>query len=234
MTFLETCQRTYRELGIGQTPPSTVVDASGEWLLVVQWVREANREVVMLNMDDNDATWRFMWDRGSFLAQYTGSGYAKDYDLSGVTPRIFSVRRDSWTAFKTSDGESKEYKVQFIPYRDYQRSFSFGSARTTTGTPTVVTQLPDGTYRFYPTPASQYTFRFDYLKAPASLTADADELNIPQDYEQILVYRAQWSYADYMQDSFLRQTAMQKYGEVLRQMLWNELTEEDQLVVRPE
>ena len=50
MTYLELCQTLRREAGVSGVGPASVVDQSGEYLRLVEWIKAAWTEIQLLRI----------------------------------------------------------------------------------------------------------------------------------------------------------------------------------------
>ena len=212
MTFLEILQRTAQLAGMAV--PTTTLGQSGEVARLLVYIAQAYNEI-----QTQPYKFRFMWARGEF--ETTAS--TKDYDPS-TTP-IDEVDPDSWTIFKTSDGESTEVELDFMRWVDFRANYGVGTV--TAGDPSVVTIMPNKNIRLYPTPDDAFKVQFDYYRTVDTLSGDTDEPILPSKYHDLIVYDAVTKYGKYEESQIVMVTNAADYEALRNDMLWTEIVEEE-------
>jgi hypothetical protein len=183
VNFLELCQTLRREAGVSGIGPSSVVDQSGEYRRLVEWVKAAWTEIQLLRSD-----WRFMWAQGAFntaagVADYTQGDMAVEADYFDLG------------SFVLTDALGQKRTLRYVPYQTWKASIAAGAPAN--NTPTMVTDLPNESVRLTVTPDAIYPVTFDYYRAPQTLALNADEPWLPERYHMLIVYKAMMYYAGY-------------------------------------
>lgn len=192
--FLTLCQDVFREVGAAGVAPTTTVGANGEWLRIVNWVRDAELEIQNLNTD-----WRWLRKTLSF---YTGT-----QNQTG----IFTTLNGAVSAFPTDlaawDLKNGVWQILppnntfFAPLMVYEWETVKNQVFDTTdfAQPWRVIIMPDNTLRFDLIPDQSYQCQTEYRAVPYSIgtsgTPDTDVSNIPARYaNQLIVAWAQLKY----------------------------------------
>lgn len=183
MTFLELCQTLRRECGVSGTGPTSVVGQTGEYLRLVEWIKQAWREIQEMRDD-----WAFMWAPGAFT---TSIGVA-DYTQAaiGVTARRFDL-----DSFVLTDGDGAKRLLHRVPYPLWRDLYSRSTLDN--NVPTYLTDLPNGSLRLTTPPDGAYPVSFDYYRETQVLAANSDEPLLPTRYHDIIWIKAMQYYAGY-------------------------------------
>lgn len=190
-TYLQLCQDAARESGtvpnIGE--PTTTTGASGRLLRITKWVTEAYNDI-----QRQRNTWRWLYEdfSGSLI-----SG-TREYNAAslGITSRFSRWvsegprGRDLFTIYLPADGQDTEGFLQLKDYRDFRVTAGVGSNVSLEQKPVWITIDPKNQLQFYPTPDAAYTVRGVYYKGPQTLSSDADVPEMPEEFHQIIVWRA--------------------------------------------
>lgn len=190
-TFLELVQQTAEDSGTAPfgSAPSTVTSQSGRNLQFVNWVRRAWKDVQRARSD-----WRWM------EAEFSGSTVAstREYQSSdlGISSRFArwlhhdDLGDDTFSLYLPANGQSTEGYLCFLDWPDFRRICQIGSSATREGKPHYITVTPERKLAFYPTPDDAYTLRGRYMRSPQTLTEDGDIPEMPDQFHQIIVWRA--------------------------------------------
>lgn len=208
-TFLQLCQNMRSEAGISGTGPSTVLGQSGMYERVVNWVRKATKSIQQIHWN-----WEFLWAQSTIVVNESTPG-TFDRDLVHALP-IKQVDKDSFWCFNPAQGEEHEWRLRYYEYEDFRRIFEQGVPQITR--PTAVTIMPNNTIRLNVQPDLAYHVKLDYYKQPDSLTNNTDVPTIPEEYEDIILYRALMDYARYENAPEILQSAMFEYNTLLASM----------------
>lgn len=191
-TFLEICQRFVRETRISRSAsllPTTVLNQTGQMRMVVDWCADAWVDIQNLRPD-----WRFKRRTAQFVTVNGQQTYTPEQ--AGIDPETFGHWiPDSFRNWVTSVGEASEMFMRDLPYAQWRDGYQFGTTRTTTSRPTVITVLPNNSLGLGLPPTGDYTVFGDYYTAPIRMEADEDipELPIQHSY-MLIVYEAMLSY----------------------------------------
>lgn len=194
MNFLELCQDFYRENASLSGVIASVEDQTGEALRVVNHVKKAYRSI-----QNAYADWDFMRADVTFNTTAAKQTYtASEAGLSSAVfgEWMFSPYSKQWRCYITSMGVADEQPVRYMPYDDFKRQYLFGAQRSTAGRPLVITQKPDRTLVFWPTPDAIYTVVGEQYRAPYELAANDDTPIFAARFHDAIVYRALMLYGE--------------------------------------
>lgn len=227
-TYLSLAQELARQ--VGTTVPAAVTSQTGEALRLVNWINEAYRKVWTLHEGDRGDSWKWIWAEGSFNIAAAVSGTDDERTYTPAT--VFDdFDRNSLRIYKTATGESDESTLAYVPYKNWGARAEIGVVPT--ARPSQFTILPNGNIRFDAYPDAQYTIVLDYRKLFTALAANTDEPLMPDKYRFVIVYKAKEYYAIWEEAEAMKADANRQYIELLRDMEWTQLPEDD-VVVRPE
>lgn len=212
LTFLQLATRTRQECGIAGDGPSAVTSQAGIYGKIVNWVLSAHEEIQM-----KSPFWRFDW------AQYTGvlaaqQSHSPTTDFS-ISARVWDRRDTGAYTYLTAAGVNSRTFLQWLSWEEF-RSLQPGGA---TGQPAFVTEAPDHTLRFYPTPTAGYTLVADYWRKPEVLAANGDIPRMPVQYHMAIVWRAVMFYCGHDESLSLFQEASRNFRRLLDRMEDTEL-----------
>lgn len=218
MNFLQLSQRLRQEAGLSGSGPTTVVDQTGMSGQIVDWINTAYMDVLMQH-----ANWRFMQDDFSF--ETTASKREYTPTEAGVTD-LDSWKVDDYGSFRiylSASGVANEQYLYPLFWDDFKQMYLFGTTRTAEGMPNYFAVQPDQSLNFYLVPDAVYTISGKYFKAPAEMSADADEPIIPDQYHMIIVWRALMFYAGFDAASEKYATGKSEYTKLLMRLEINQL-----------
>lgn len=242
-TYLAICQRAHLLLGIGSrgntakpgsvpTSTSSQVDELGE---IVAWVSMAWKDI------QTEQKWGWLIRRGTLAFTANDNTVIPTATLTNYRELIPFVERNGpqvrqyVLSYITSAGQTNEQRVYFEPWQDF-RGFR-DRADVATGRPCYFTLKPNQEWMVYPTPDVGYTLRFDYLWKPKILgtgdgsvniedwpNVDSDGnsqsgLGLPEEFQDIIAWRAVRMYAETRSRPDLYQIAMQREKDFLRRMM---------------
>lgn len=211
MTHLEILQSVARLCGFAV--PTTTLGQTGAVSRALVYIAQAYNEIQTQPHD-----WRWMWARGEFETVAD----TKDYDPSSTA--LDRVDPESWTVYKTADGEATEQELEYMSWVDFRRAY--GTGTVTSGSPTIVTLLPNKNIRAYPTPDDAYKIQFDYYVNPDVLSGDDDTPIMPAKFHDIIVYDAVTKYGKYEESQLVMITNAAEHEALRDDMLWSEVVEE--------
>lgn len=194
MNFLELCQDFYRENDSLSGVIADVTAATGQALIAVNDVKKAYRSIQNAHAD-----WDFLRADVSFNTTAATQTYTATE--AGITAAVFgewmfSPYSKQWRCYTTSLGVVDEQPIRQMPYDDFKRQYLFGAQRVTVGRPLVITQKPDRTLLFWPTPDAIYTVIGEQYRAPYELAANADTPIFAARFHDVIVYRALMLYGE--------------------------------------
>lgn len=190
MNFLALAQRLRLESNISGAGPSSVAGQTGELEKVVNWVSNAYEDIQSMY-----ATWNFL--RTSF--SFSTIAGTQNYTLEAVSLSDLAI----WKAIAEDDltiysSTSDEQYLSPVSWDEFRAIYMFGTNRTLTGRPTVVTVKPDNSMSFWPIPDAIYTVTGEYFKKAQTLSANTDVPVIPSQFHMAIVWRGLMFYgADY-------------------------------------
>jgi len=188
-TFLELCQAVARDSGTVSdlTSPSAVTGQTGRLLRIVNWTAEAYGDI-QRRRDD----WR--WLRKEFEGATLAT--VRRYALNVTTERfkhwVFESEdgNDTFSVYKTSEGQSTEGWLQYVPWDEFRRTYMFGSVADDTRKPTHISVDPASQLVLWPIPDAVYTIRGEYYRGPQILAADSDTPEMPLAHHEAIKWQA--------------------------------------------
>ena len=153
---------------------------------VVDWVSSAYEDIQNLH-----ATWRFL--RRDFSFSTIAS--SQDYTPAAVSLTDFAhwIKNDLRIYSAVSDEDFLEY----YPWEIFRKAYYFGSNRTQTGRPTVVTVKPNNALALWQIPDGVYTVNGEYYKSAQAMSANADIPVIPTRFQMIVIWKGLMHYGAY-------------------------------------
>lgn len=185
-TFIQLVNDVGRESGtMGQQTLGTVTGATGRWLKVVGWTRQAWE---MIQRDRTD--WTFT--RKTFSAPLTIGQDRYSAAQLGITDfgswRRANENHPRMSLYDPAIGRSDEAWLTRMDYESWADSYDIGI--TDNNRPTVYTIDDERKLCVGSPPDKAYVLRGSYRRSIQSLTADVDEPFISPDHHQIIVWRA--------------------------------------------
>lgn len=192
--YLQLFQDAVRECGVSSTVPATAQSQTGELARVAKWVIQSWTEIQASRTD-----WR--WMRSEFTLS-TSSG-DDQYAYSDCTDSIASAtitRFARWLPsefqiYLTSAGVGTQRWLTYYPWDQFKRVYKIGTQNNSA--PVVASIDPRNNLRLGPKPDAAYTVTGEYQKSPQTLSANADEPEMPAQFHQLIVYKAMEKYAGY-------------------------------------
>ena len=153
---------------------------------VVDWVSSAYEDIQNLH-----ATWRFL--RRDFSFSTIAS--SQDYTPAAVSLTDFAhwIKNDLRIYSAVSDEDFLEY----YPWEIFRKAYYFGSNRTQTGRPTVVTVKPNNALALWQISDGVYTVNGEYYKSAQAMSANADIPVIPTRFQMIVIWKGLMHYGAY-------------------------------------
>jgi hypothetical protein len=183
MTFLQLCQRTAKECGVGsasvQMLPSTVVGQVGELSRVVDYVQQSWTEL------QGNRRWSFLWEVATITIPASASSVAQ-----GVSADRYDVE-SAYVPVVTSDGRHMDY----LPWDEFRTMYP----RLLTGSSLGVwTVAPDRSVRINGiAPPTGHVFTVERFAMPTKLRLDTDVPPIDADLHMLIVYMAVRKYGGF-------------------------------------
>jgi hypothetical protein len=217
-TFLQLCQDLRREAGISGTDsmPAAVTSQTGEMKRVVEWVKKAYRDIQNLHPN-----WHFLSTEFSFQTISSTSTYTKN---SVSLTELGSWDPTTFRAYLTATGVTDEQELRYWPnWHKFRDAYLIGASRSTSGRPTDFSIKPDKSIVLWPTPSAAYTVVGEYFKRAQELSANADEPLFPQEFHDILVWRAIVFYAAHEAAPEVYAHGKSEYNRLLRALRRDQL-----------
>jgi hypothetical protein len=210
--FLSLCQRLRQEAGLSGTGPASVLNQTGEMKRIVDWVAAGYEDI-----QEEHATWRFLRTDFSFptiasVQDYTPAAVGLDDLASWIKKdiRIYSAVND-------------ESQLDYMPWEIFRQTYFYGSNRTVTGRPSVVTIRPNNTLSLWQIPDAVFTVNGEYYKVPDIMTVNASVPVIPAHRHMVIVWKGLMHYGAYAgadekyahgEKEYKRMKAMLEYSEL--------------------
>lgn len=187
MNFLQLVARLSQEAQISGEGPSTTIGQTGENRNLVNWTNSAWEEIQMMQPD-------WLWMRGFFNFTTTENQASYTTVQAGIASRFSSWVKASMRVYETSIGEDNSTELPFLDYPTY-RSYYLTNTQAP-GRPVIHSVAPNRDLYLGPKPnGTGYTIKGEYNKSIQSLSADADEPEMPSEYHMMIVYLALMKYA---------------------------------------
>jgi hypothetical protein len=90
-----------------------------------------------------------------------------------------------------------EQDLVFIPWDEYRITYLYGANRNVSGRPMRFTVKPDKSIELWPKPDAVYTIAGEHWWRAQVMTADDDEPIFPDDFHEVVVWKALTYYAAY-------------------------------------
>jgi len=185
MTFLELCKEVRRKCAIAGNL-SSVVNQSGEFERIINWVNEAYDDIQTFRPD-----WAWMHRE---IAPYTLTVGQAAYTPADLGISSFGAW-EGGTLRLYRDSLADEVVLRYHDPKDFFAKYSVGYQ--TNNRPTSYTVGHDSSLKFGAAPDFAYTINAEYYKAASQMTANTDIPAFPAQYHRILVYRAMMLYGAY-------------------------------------
>ncbi|HEY5799977.1 MAG TPA: hypothetical protein VIT92_07140 [Burkholderiaceae bacterium] len=182
-TFLELCQDLRVESGgIAGSGPASVTNQTGEMGKVVGWIARAYRDVQRLHQN-----WNFLRAEFSFPTIVSTAVYAP---TAISLTKLRRWKTDTVRVYLTSVGVTDEQNLTFVPWDDFRAYFLMGANSLQAGRPQRFSVKPDNSLVVWPLPDAAYTITGEYFKRPQEMEESADVPLIPDEFQDILVWKA--------------------------------------------
>ena len=225
-TYLQLCSDLRREVNASGTGPTAVTNQTGEYLRIVNWVKNAWTEI-----QGRSFNWR--WMRSTFSVNTTSGDekYAGTDCTDGLTAAAVT-RFSRWIPFDddgasnvkcylTSGGVAGEYFLTNLPWNYYTSLYRLGTQNN--GQPIHVSIDPQNNLVLGPKPDGIYTISGEYQRSAQELAADADTPEMPSPFHQLVVYIAMQKYAGYQNAPEVMSRGVTEGNRLMRQLEMNQL-----------
>jgi hypothetical protein len=185
VNYLQLCQRVRQEGGIAGTGPATVLNQTGEYLRLANWVAGAWDEIQEMR-----STW--LWMHGDFSFTTTPSVGVYTPAVVGLTDWRWWDRK-SFKIYDVAKGLSDQGRFGHMSHQTWSDTFDVN--QQTDDRPQKWTERPeDGAIILGPVPDVPYVVSGQYWKAQTHLVNDTDIPAMPGDYHLAIVWRALMMY----------------------------------------
>ena len=218
MNFLALCQRLRQESGSSGSGPASVKDQTGESKRIVDWIVAGYEDIQ--NFHPN---WQFLQQSFNFTMTIGKRNYTPAE--AGVT------NHESW---KLSDyGDFRNYidpnaqdeqYLYSIPWNEYRLNYLYGTNRTTTGRPKILSVKPDKSLDFFQIPDKAYIVDGEYYQQPDIMEENEDVPIFPSQFHLIIVWRALMFYGAYEAADERYSHGQNEYKKLLRKLEGDQLT----------
>lgn len=214
-TFLQICQDVVEECGISGAgagnAPSSVLNQTGEYRRVVNWVKRSWNEVQ--RKKDN---WKWMNQKFTFDTVSD----QRAYTLTDVFGGSFRFRRwmfDTFRVYLKSAGSADEQILTWEPYPLFLLHWQVGTQ--VSGRPDYVAEEPEThSLLLGPKPNDIWTVSGNARKSIQILAADTDVPECPEEFHDIIMYRAMMKYARYEAATEIYTDARNEYRTMMSEM----------------
>jgi hypothetical protein len=234
-TFLQLANSLLIESGTSGVAQGTVVNATGEWLRLCDWIADS---YVELQMDRDDWLWMEKDVVFDTIIGQQSYPFATTIFSTPATTGLADFRRwklsdssgqSSFRLYLKSAGVNNEtYLDASMNYNQFRDYYIFGAKRNTPARPIAITPAPDKSLLLGLPPNDIYTVNGKYYSAPIMMSLDADIPAIPAMYHPLIMYMALEKYALYESAPEVLATA-KKFQNLYRVALENEQLEEIQM-----
>lgn len=203
-TFLQLCKAVCREAAIagGESAISTTVSQSGQLGRIVEYVRQAWLEIQTRHQHSGQH-WRWMRSQFSIVTVANQDAYAfNDAAVTDVRDTPTDITRfrnwmvkdfdDPVRVYLQSSGISTQTFMCYLPWNDFKYLYRTGTQNSSY--PMHVSISPDNKLCIGPKPAGIYVITGDYMMAAQRFSADDDEPDLPEDFEDAIVFLALQKY----------------------------------------
>lgn len=197
MTFLQLAQRFQRESGTSGAQQTTVVNATGEWLRLCDWIAQVYVELQLQRPD-----WEWM-EQDVVFDTIAGQQSYSPTTTTFTTPSSVGIAdfrswkltsstgTSSFRLYLKSAGVNNEtYLDSSLAYSQFRDQYIYGARRNTQARPISICVDPQKNLLLGLLPNDVYTVNGKYYQAPILMSADADTPAFPARYHMILVYKA--------------------------------------------
>lgn len=149
-----------------------------------------------------------------------------------TTDSVKSFDEDSFWYYLKTDGRSEARKLYYKEYRDFEDEFK---DIDTPGEPSYITITPDKKLRVYPIPDDVYVLTAKAFNVPQTLAANTDTpTGLPDEFHMVIMWKALMDYGGFEEAGSVFQHANIRYEELFNQLTWQQIYEQEFMVVRPE
>lgn len=195
MNYLELAQKLRQECEIPGTGPSAVTGQLGQLKRVVDWTKDAYRDIQI-----RYPNWR--WMRKPFTFNTVADDDTYEYgDVTDVEAGVAIARFSRWRvddpcdpplAYLQSGGVGGQYRLVFMPWDYFKQVYKIGTQNASS--PIHITVDPANRLLIGPKPNGVYVVTGDFQRGAQILAANDDTPEMPSDYHELIVYWAMRKY----------------------------------------
>ena len=214
MNYLELTQKAVRLSGVRLDPPTSVSAAKGLAADFFTYVNDAWRD---LQMERPEWYFRIKETQIDIDPTVLESGQkVSRLNIQSPINRSFNfMALYDFHIKDANDPEDKPTSMTYIPWNNYPERTSleleYNEQTQNPNRPNVFTVSPDGDVWLYPIPDKTYVLNFFGIKKIQELCQDCDVPFLPNEYHDMIVWRAIRDYAMYMQDAAMMEKARARY-----------------------
>lgn len=176
-----------QEAQIPGSGPTSVANQTGENKNLVDWIRNAWREIQLLHDDWQWRTASFSFTTDDGIFSYTPAD-------AGIATRFSAWDSRSISIYQTSQGPSNGTPLPFLDYVRYRDYYIIGNQ--VGSRPVIHSVAPNLNLLIGPKPSDiGYTVEGEYRKSAQELTVAGDIPEMPEDFHMMIVYKALMKYA---------------------------------------
>lgn len=216
-TFLSITQDAERESSTVDSLLTSVSSQTGRHLKFVNWVSRA-----WLDIQNSRADW--LWMRGEFDDVALTVGQTRyTANALGVASRWarWIEGKDIYWLYDPDIGVSDEYALVFMPWSDFRRAYERGSQ--TNNKPAHFSVSPAGEFCVGPAPDKAYPLSGEYRKSPQTLSANADEPEMPARFHIAISDRANILMAQHDEAEMHIVTNRERYEKTMSELRRDQL-----------
>lgn len=199
-TFLDICQQVVSDSG-ATGPITSTVSQPGELGRIVGWVARAVTEI-----EGRWFNWNFLHEFQTITLIVGVRDYPPASNLNFWDNSTFSIL-------------DFEQRLDFI---DWNRAKTIVTTPED-GDPHTLTILPSKAVRFYDTPTQILTINAQYWRKATALVNNLDEPSIPEQFRDVIVYKALQYYANFESADESKIAGMEQFAPRMEQLMSSEL-----------
>lgn len=210
--FLTLCQQLATKSGAIGRAPTAVTGQTGRQAKAVDWIIDGWK--LVQNFSPN---WLFL--RGRFDSVLSAG--ASIYTGSSFDIERFSQWDGRISIYDPTIGRKDESELRQITYDAWCSRWDFGEQGE--ARPIEYAVAPDGSLCLGATPDREYAIRGSFIKSPQVLAANTDVPDMPEQFHDVIVWRAMMLIADHDESAEARAFATPRYTEALAQLVNRQL-----------
>lgn len=216
-TYLSMCQSVRQYCGVSGTGPLTVEDQTGILKEIVDWVRDAWKEIQLSRFD-----WLFKW--ASFPDTFRTSVGTREYltEIGDFREWGTAEKDMKITTYLVSDGQNAEYELTQWDYQDFRNHYMTGETASVQGKPRAYAITPENELALGPIPDGTYRLRGQYYK-DIQVLSSGDTIELDDRYVDVIKWLGVVYFGMAYESPNKYQMADQKYRQAYTRLV-NEQT----------